>query len=183
MRARSGADPDLQIAGGEGGHPDPEIRGGELGLQKINGGRPPGPLPWIRHWRWWATPARTSVFRCLVISNFLNEETRFRINVCSRKIFTNGTFSFSLRQFSNRGIDGLTLKSGGVLYFCSLLKKKQQQQQQQQKAVQLTSGACGGLQAHPLQPPSVRVCSKLFPPSAFYLREIFEVGFFKRPNF
>ena len=47
--------------------------------------------------------------------SLLNEETRFRINVCSRKIFTNGTFSFFLRQFSNRGIDGLTLKSGGVL--------------------------------------------------------------------
>ena len=58
------ADPDLQMrkgGGGGGSHPDPEIRGGSL--QKTNfsallasvwskdrGGRPPGPLSWIRHW-------------------------------------------------------------------------------------------------------------------------------------
>ena len=83
------------------------------------------------------------------------KKIRFRINVCNRELFTNGAFSCFLRQFSNRGIYGLTLKSGrGVLSFCSRLKKK---------TVQLTSEACGGLLAHPLQPLSPRVCSKLFP--------------------
>ena len=49
------ADPDLLIKGeGRGGwcgHPDPEIRP-QFGL-KIRGGEagPPGPLPWIRHWK------------------------------------------------------------------------------------------------------------------------------------
>ena len=50
------------------------------------------------------------------------------------------------------------------------------------KTVQLTSGACWGLRAHSLHSPSQRVCSKLFPPSAFHLREIFEVGFSERSN-
>ena len=32
------------------GHPDSNISGGGV-VQKLGGGRPPGPLPWIRHWQ------------------------------------------------------------------------------------------------------------------------------------
>ena len=55
------ADPHLQIKGG-GGHPDPEIRGEERDQKIFSAlwasvwsknkwarGRPPVPLPWIRH--------------------------------------------------------------------------------------------------------------------------------------
>ena len=39
-----------------------------------------------------------------------------------------------------------------------------------------------GVASPPVAFPSQRVCSKLFPPSAFHLREIFEVGFSERSN-
>ena len=60
------AEPDLQMkgggGGGGGGHPDPEIRravskkiisafrASVWSKDKGGGGRPPWPLPWIRHW-------------------------------------------------------------------------------------------------------------------------------------
>ena len=68
----------------------------------------------------------------------------------------------------------MTLKSGGVLCSCSVLKEK--------KNCSTDLRSLLGVASPPVALPSQRVCSKLFPPSAFHLREIFEVGFSERSN-